>query len=125
MAVDLRVDDHADPIAELERLMGVHELLFPNPLRSNGLRSRLRCRPRSGGRSPPGESTPAPVAGTALISARGSARGWGWRTWSTVGPMRRSLIEQCSKSCSGRTERTTRPLSDTGARACLCSPPRR
>lgn len=31
VAVDLRVDDHADPIAELERLMGVHELLFPNP----------------------------------------------------------------------------------------------
>jgi uncharacterized Ntn-hydrolase superfamily protein len=31
VAVDLRVDDHADPIAELSRLMDVHELLFPNP----------------------------------------------------------------------------------------------
>jgi uncharacterized Ntn-hydrolase superfamily protein len=31
VAVDLRVDDSAEPIAELERLMGVHELLFPNP----------------------------------------------------------------------------------------------
>jgi uncharacterized Ntn-hydrolase superfamily protein len=31
VAVDLRVDDHADPMVELDRLMGVHELLFPNP----------------------------------------------------------------------------------------------
>jgi uncharacterized Ntn-hydrolase superfamily protein len=31
VAVDLRVDDHADPMAELGRLMDVHELLFPNP----------------------------------------------------------------------------------------------
>jgi len=32
VAVDLRVDDHADPMAELDRLLGVHELLFPNPV---------------------------------------------------------------------------------------------
>ena len=31
VAVDLRVDDHDDPMSELDRLMGVHELLFPNP----------------------------------------------------------------------------------------------
>jgi uncharacterized Ntn-hydrolase superfamily protein len=31
LAVDLRVDDHNDPMTELNRLMGVHELLFPNP----------------------------------------------------------------------------------------------
>jgi uncharacterized Ntn-hydrolase superfamily protein len=31
VAVDLRVDDHGDPMAELDRLLGVHELLFPNP----------------------------------------------------------------------------------------------
>lgn len=31
IAVDLRVDDHAEPVAELDRLLGVHELLFPNP----------------------------------------------------------------------------------------------
>lgn len=31
VAVDLRVDDHADPVSELDRLLGVHELLFPNP----------------------------------------------------------------------------------------------
>lgn len=31
VALDLRVDDHPDPIAELDRLMGVHELLFPHP----------------------------------------------------------------------------------------------
>ena len=31
VAVDLRVDDHAHPLGELDRLMGVHELLFPNP----------------------------------------------------------------------------------------------
>lgn len=31
VAVDLRVDDHAAPLGELDRLMGVHELLFPNP----------------------------------------------------------------------------------------------
>jgi uncharacterized Ntn-hydrolase superfamily protein len=28
VAVDLRVDDHADPCAELERLLGLHALLF-------------------------------------------------------------------------------------------------
>lgn len=32
VAVDLRVDDHPDPMTELDRLMGVHELLFPNPV---------------------------------------------------------------------------------------------
>ena len=32
VAVDLRVDDHADPIEELDRLLGVHELFFPNPV---------------------------------------------------------------------------------------------
>jgi uncharacterized Ntn-hydrolase superfamily protein len=32
VAVDLRVDDHQDPMTELDRLMGVHELLFPNPV---------------------------------------------------------------------------------------------
>ena len=31
IAVDLRVDDHPQPIGELDRLMQVHELLFPNP----------------------------------------------------------------------------------------------
>lgn len=31
VAVDLRVDDHPDPMGELDRLMGVHELHFPNP----------------------------------------------------------------------------------------------
>lgn len=31
VAVDLRVDDHADPVTELARLMGVHELLFTRP----------------------------------------------------------------------------------------------
>ncbi len=28
VAVDLRVDDHADPVAELRRLLDIHELLF-------------------------------------------------------------------------------------------------
>ncbi len=32
VAVDLRVDDHAAPIDELDRLLGVHELHFPNPV---------------------------------------------------------------------------------------------
>jgi uncharacterized Ntn-hydrolase superfamily protein len=31
VAVDLRVDDHEEPLTELDRLMGVHELYFPNP----------------------------------------------------------------------------------------------
>ncbi len=31
VAVDLRVDDHADPVAELGRLLDVHRLLFPRP----------------------------------------------------------------------------------------------
>ncbi|WP_183096107.1 DUF1028 domain-containing protein [Nocardioides stalactiti] len=30
VAVDLRVDDHADPVAELERLLGLHEALTPD-----------------------------------------------------------------------------------------------
>ncbi|NJK45554.1 MAG: DUF1028 domain-containing protein [Pleurocapsa sp. SU_196_0] len=29
--VDLRVDDHADPIVELQRLLGMHRLLFEHP----------------------------------------------------------------------------------------------
>ncbi|UMG92072.1 DUF1028 domain-containing protein [Nocardioides sp. TF02-7] len=29
VAVDLRVDDHAEPVRELERLLGLHEELFP------------------------------------------------------------------------------------------------
>lgn len=31
VAVDLRVDDHTDPIGELARLLSVHRLLFPHP----------------------------------------------------------------------------------------------
>jgi uncharacterized Ntn-hydrolase superfamily protein len=31
VAVDLRVDDHADPVAELERLLGLQELYFGRP----------------------------------------------------------------------------------------------
>ncbi|GIG64215.1 DUF1028 domain-containing protein [Phytomonospora endophytica] len=31
VAVDLRVDDHTDPVGELGRLLGIHELLFGTP----------------------------------------------------------------------------------------------
>jgi len=31
VAVDLRVDDHSDPVRELGRLLSVHRLLFPRP----------------------------------------------------------------------------------------------
>lgn len=31
VAVDLRVDDHSEPVGELSRLLDVHRLLFPNP----------------------------------------------------------------------------------------------
>lgn len=31
LAVDLRVDDHPDPVAELVRLFGLHRLYFPRP----------------------------------------------------------------------------------------------
>lgn len=31
VVVDLRVDDHADPVGELGRILEVHELLFPRP----------------------------------------------------------------------------------------------
>lgn len=31
VAVDLRVDDHPDPIPELERIFGLHRLLMPRP----------------------------------------------------------------------------------------------
>jgi len=34
VAVDLRVDDHADPVPELQRLLGVHTLLFGRPERT-------------------------------------------------------------------------------------------
>ncbi len=32
VSVDLRVDDHAEPVSELDRLLTIHELLFPNPI---------------------------------------------------------------------------------------------
>lgn len=31
IAIDLRVDDHPDPVVELQRLMGIHDLLFGKP----------------------------------------------------------------------------------------------
>lgn len=31
LAIDLRVDDHPDPIPELERIFGLHRLLIPRP----------------------------------------------------------------------------------------------
>ena len=31
VAVDLRVDDHGDPVPELARLLDIHRLLFPHP----------------------------------------------------------------------------------------------
>lgn len=31
VAVDLRVDDHSDPVAELDRILEVHGVLFPRP----------------------------------------------------------------------------------------------
>ncbi|WP_110885201.1 DUF1028 domain-containing protein [Deinococcus yavapaiensis] len=39
VAVDLRVDDHGDPVTELARLMGVHELLFTRPTSTRALTS--------------------------------------------------------------------------------------
>ncbi len=35
--IDLRVDDHADPVPELQRLYGIHRLLFEHPLPENEL----------------------------------------------------------------------------------------
>jgi uncharacterized Ntn-hydrolase superfamily protein len=34
IAVDLRVDDHPDPVVELGRLLGIHDLLFGKPTES-------------------------------------------------------------------------------------------
>jgi uncharacterized Ntn-hydrolase superfamily protein len=31
VVVDLRIDDHVDPVPELERLLGINRLLFPRP----------------------------------------------------------------------------------------------
>jgi uncharacterized Ntn-hydrolase superfamily protein len=31
IVIDLRVDDHVDPCAELERLLGLHDLIFGAP----------------------------------------------------------------------------------------------
>ena len=45
--VDLRVDDHVDPVSELDRLFGIHELLFGKPTStmplSGDAASRLRA----------------------------------------------------------------------------------
>jgi uncharacterized Ntn-hydrolase superfamily protein len=31
VSVDLRVDDHANPVGELDRLLDIHRLIFPRP----------------------------------------------------------------------------------------------
>ena len=54
VVIDLRVDDHPEPVQELERLLAIHELLFPRPgtldfleisdQLADEIRSRLRDR---------------------------------------------------------------------------------
>jgi uncharacterized Ntn-hydrolase superfamily protein len=57
-AVDLRVDDHRDPVAELRRLFDVHQFHFPRPETlqfvdiDHALASELRTRLAVGGEGP-------------------------------------------------------------------------
>ena len=50
IALDLRVDDHPEPVEELGRLLGIHRLLFPNPDPARLHRDRRRTRPAPGSR---------------------------------------------------------------------------
>jgi uncharacterized Ntn-hydrolase superfamily protein len=58
VAVDLRVDDHFDPAAEIDRLVGVHRVLFPRPEEldwievDERLAAELRQRLDAAGRDP-------------------------------------------------------------------------
>jgi uncharacterized Ntn-hydrolase superfamily protein len=58
-SVDLRVEDHADPVPELERLFLLHRLLFPRPedldfLPAGEVAGELRSLLRAGGYEPGG-----------------------------------------------------------------------
>ena len=46
IAVDLRVDDHHDPVVELGRLLGIHDLLFGKPTESWPLEAQTADRLR-------------------------------------------------------------------------------
>lgn len=46
IALDLRVDDHPDPVAELGRLMGIHALLFGKPETTLALEGDVAARLR-------------------------------------------------------------------------------
>jgi uncharacterized Ntn-hydrolase superfamily protein len=58
VAVDLRVDDHSDPVDELDRLLDVHRVLFPRPEEldwievDERLAAELRQRLDAAGRNP-------------------------------------------------------------------------
>lgn len=58
VAVDLRVDDHSDPVDELDRLLDVHRVLFPRPEEldwiavDEALAVELRRRLEAAGRDP-------------------------------------------------------------------------
>lgn len=58
VAVDLRVDDHTDPVTELDRVLGVHRVLFPRPEEldwvevDDALAAELRERLDAAGRRP-------------------------------------------------------------------------
>ncbi len=46
IAMDLRVDDHSDPVVELGRLMGIHALLFGSPETTLPLEGEVAARLR-------------------------------------------------------------------------------
>lgn len=46
VAIDLRVDDHHDPVTELGRLLGIHELLFGRPVTTLALEGDVAVRLR-------------------------------------------------------------------------------
>jgi uncharacterized Ntn-hydrolase superfamily protein len=75
VAVDLRVDDHRDPVAELERLLDVHTLLFGRPETTVPLEGAVadrvrRALDRLGYRDPDLEAALTAVAGIENLEER-------------------------------------------------------
>jgi uncharacterized Ntn-hydrolase superfamily protein len=93
--VDLRVDDHADPVAELDRLLGLHELYFTRPDPGDAARPHRRA-----GRRGPGTVARAGLSEYARLARgragrlgrhgepRGTARAGAHRSAGATGPAR-------------------------------------
>ena len=76
--VDLRVDDHEQPVAELARLHDIHSLLFGKTPAPNGSRSTTSCAPSSSNAC----TRSATRAGSSGPSATGRARRTSRSEWT-------------------------------------------